>query len=330
MSSDYHDATSDSAGCDPKGQPKPSEADMTLPSSEHCEALPGPETVDPRTVSPETPQRKRSPRSTKSRSRASSTSPGSPRLVSASTAGGRSTKTARHQHGSSAISPRSSMQMSQKKREDLLALHRESCRLFEEAGLAGPPAATGGHESRRPERCYTAPAHAPRIGGVSSTAARPRAVSSVTASPVLRSYRSPSFGPSSRQDDGDLSDQELLGKHSMASQSSIVHSEPDPTTTTASEEKPYLFVPATVIDWTSPSTRRREYEKIDRSNRGLRGLWRRIAPPCFRPSYSRTPFFEEGKSNHEGSVRRFRMDLPDKEATSTSSTKPTSGRWGCF
>ncbi|KAL1991070.1 hypothetical protein VTN49DRAFT_5574 [Thermomyces lanuginosus] len=302
---------------------------MTFPSSEHCETLPRPETVYPTTVvSPETPRKKRSPRSTKTRSRASSISPASPRSASASTAGGRSTKTPRPRHGSSAISPRSSMQMSEKKREDLLALHRESCRLFEEAGLASPRTGTS-QDGRRPERCYTAPTNAARFGGVSTAAgARPRAVSSATASPVIGSYRSPPFGPASPQDDGDLSDQELLAKHGMASQSSIVHSEPDPGT--APDEMPYKFVPATVIDWTSPSTRRREYEKIDRSNRGLRGLWRRIAPPCFRPSYSRTPFFEEGKTNREGSVRRFRMDLPDKEATSTASTKPASGRWGCF
>jgi hypothetical protein len=43
-------------------------------------------------------------------------------------------------------------------------------------------------------------------------------------------------------------------------------------------------------------------------------LWRRVAPKWCR-SDTRTPFFEEdkdGKGNYEGSVRRFRMDLPDE------------------
>lgn len=67
------------------------------------------------------------------------------------------------------------------------------------------------------------------------------------------------------------------------------------------------------MEWTSPDTRRREYEKIDRASKGVRGLWRRVAPRCFQTHDSRTPFFEEGKPEREGSVRRFRMDLPEDE-----------------
>lgn len=68
------------------------------------------------------------------------------------------------------------------------------------------------------------------------------------------------------------------------------------------------------MEWTSSSTRRREYEKIDRASRGIRGLWRRVAPRWCQGRNSRTPFFEEGKSNREGSVRRFRMDLPSDDS----------------
>jgi hypothetical protein len=35
--------------------------------------------------------------------------------------------------------------------------------------------------------------------------------------------------------------------------------------------------------------------------------WCRVAPRCFQSRDSRTPFFEEGKTEREGSVRRFRM-----------------------
>jgi hypothetical protein len=78
----------------------------------------------------------------------------------------------------------------------------------------------------------------------------------------------------------------------------------------------------TVIDWTSPSTRRREYEKIDRASTGVRGFWRRVAPRWCQFGDNRMPFFEEGKKgkgNYEGSVRRFRMDLPDEPADETGS-----------
>jgi hypothetical protein len=75
------------------------------------------------------------------------------------------------------------------------------------------------------------------------------------------------------------------------------------------------------MEWTSPDTRRREYEKIDRASSGVRGLWRRVAPRCFQPRDSRTPFFEEGKTEREGSVRRFRMDIPDEEPESESQGK---------
>lgn len=67
------------------------------------------------------------------------------------------------------------------------------------------------------------------------------------------------------------------------------------------------------MEWTSTSTRRREYEKIDRASRGIHGLWRRVAPRWCQTRESRLPFFEEGKTSREGSVRRFRMDLPDEE-----------------
>jgi hypothetical protein len=110
------------------------------------------------------------------------------------------------------------------------------------------------------------------------------------------------------------------------------------------------MIPATITEWTSPSTRRREYEKIDRNNKGFRRLWRRWTPNCLHAGDERVPFFdEEGansnkKKNYEGSVRRFRMDIPDDEEQtekgvqiSTTTTKGMvagpkveKGRWSCF
>jgi len=80
------------------------------------------------------------------------------------------------------------------------------------------------------------------------------------------------------------------------------------------EEKPIeVVLPATVIDWTDPKTRKREYEKIDRNTRGWRGLWYKIAP-CGLSKSSRTQFYDEKTGDDDaGSVRRYRLDIDDTE-----------------
>ncbi|CAG8011414.1 unnamed protein product [Penicillium nalgiovense] len=179
----------------------------------------------------------------------------------------------------------------QDKRESLLALHRESCRLFQ------------GNASNR-----------------SSTETRPslhRTASdkgnSAPSSPIIPSYSGFRFEtestlPSSTSPPHFITPRDrsntLPSRHHHSPSSSSIH------------------VPATVMEWTSPDTRRREYEKIDRASRGVRGLWHRVAPRCFQSRDSRTPFFEEGKTEREGSVRRFRMDIPeDEEPESVSQGK---------
>ena len=84
-------------------------------------------------------------------------------------------------------------------------------------------------------------------------------------------------------------------------------------------------VPASNIDWTSPSTRRREYEKIDKARKGVRGFLRRITPSCLRGNGGRMGFHgEDGDgmgSDAGGSVRRFRMEVEDEEGG------VVKGRW---
>lgn len=71
-------------------------------------------------------------------------------------------------------------------------------------------------------------------------------------------------------------------------------------------------VPATIIDWTLPSTRRNEYREIEKSCKGIRGLWRRLAPQwCQRNR--RLNFFDDENIDDVGSVRRYRLDLPPAE-----------------
>lgn len=184
------------------------------------------------------------------------------------------------------------------RRESLLALHRESCRLFEEQESADnirptlQRALSTTHRSRRESHTSSDIGYSAPPSPIASSQSSRRdyehrgSLSSAAASPPFhprdRSHTLPS-GPASER------------IHSPSASS--------------------MHIPATVMEWTSDTTRRREYEKIDRSTRGVRGLWRRVAPRwCHRDS--RAPFFEEGKTSREGSVRRFRMDLPDEKSYS--------------
>lgn len=96
-------------------------------------------------------------------------------------------------------------------------------------------------------------------------------------------------------------------------------------------------IPATTTHWTSPCTRKRDYERIDRQNAGLRGLVRRAVPRCV--SGPPEKFYDADQSD-AGSVRRYRLDtieshINEKESGRRSSQlqpqrpRPKS-RWTCF
>ena len=70
--------------------------------------------------------------------------------------------------------------------------------------------------------------------------------------------------------------------------------------------------PQPVIDWTSPATRRREYAEIDKSCRGMRGLWRRLSPQWCQKN-RRLSFHNERNGSDSGSVRRYRVHIPSEE-----------------
>jgi hypothetical protein len=95
-------------------------------------------------------------------------------------------------------------------------------------------------------------------------------------------------------------------------------------------------LPTTTTHWMLPSTRQREYERIDKANTGLRGMIRRVVPKCV----SRPPekFYEQDQSD-AGSVRRYRLDDMDSSLEEKKLTRPVtqaSGRpslkmrWSCF
>jgi len=216
---------------------------------------------------------------------------------------------------------------------DLLSLHRDSCRLFESSGSGvdrqehkgcqgqqqtssqrySTPRASSDHHPLtlgvRPARAYTAPMqHFSTLIGRQIPGAP--VTSSPSASPLLKSRQPPT--PSNFEADSSpvMQDHCHLDPLSCDPVDTI-------TNTDSHTSRDYKPIPTTVIDWTIPSTRKREYEKIDRSSRGVRGMWRRFAPSWCQSGERRTLFFEEGKGGkemYEGSVRRFRMDVREDES----------------
>jgi len=99
----------------------------------------------------------------------------------------------------------------------------------------------------------------------------------------------------------------------------------------------------TTMQWNSPCTRRREYERIDKANSGLRGFFRRVTPRCV--SGPQEKFYEKDQSD-AGSVRRYRMDdldeqqqMNEKDGAPRPRTSPVprahsrpgiKKRWSCF
>ena len=71
-----------------------------------------------------------------------------------------------------------------------------------------------------------------------------------------------------------------------------------------------LLKPSDAFFLTSDETRRREYAEIDRANRGLRGLWRKILPGVARKS-SQSRFYTEDDGSDGESIRRYRLDMAE-------------------
>ncbi|KAL4910189.1 hypothetical protein BDW74DRAFT_144605 [Aspergillus multicolor] len=273
-----------------------SETETTTPGSENTSKAAHGGMADPPSSPPpsssserlRTPKRKR----TVSPTTSSTKSPGEIRSTSRSTrrSGGsingghthsRQSSLHSHRRTNTVASLTPSVPDSPIRRENLIALHRESCRLFQDNSLTTATVT-------RQLSISSSPPISPRTARTYSN------LSSPPVTPILESHPSPALRPS------------YSSTHSK--DIPIERVEVNLTTT---ETKP------TIIEWTSPSTRRREYEKIDRASSGVRGLWRKVAPRWCQFGDKRVPFFEEskdGKANYEGSVRRFRMDLPDEPA----------------
>ncbi|MCJ1268075.1 hypothetical protein MMC22_007961 [Lobaria immixta] len=128
---------------------------------------------------------------------------------------------------------------------------------------------------------------------------------------IFQTFDAPQRGQSQMRPD----DQRSLASPSLPDLPRVPSTPAATAITQAEEANPDLqhqyanHVPATVIDWTLPSTRRLEYREIDKSCQGFRGMWRRLAPRWCRRN-SRLSFFD-GNDSDAGSVRRYRLDLPE-------------------
>ncbi|KAG9241469.1 hypothetical protein BJ878DRAFT_428063 [Calycina marina] len=83
-----------------------------------------------------------------------------------------------------------------------------------------------------------------------------------------------------------------------------------------SEPIPELLAdpPATCQYWTSDSTRRLEYEAIDAASRGVKGFFIKLVPDCMLPMAKRRTRFHDDSESDVGSVRRYRLELPEEKA----------------
>nr|KMM65660.1 hypothetical protein CPAG_02006 [Coccidioides posadasii RMSCC 3488] len=217
----------------------------------------------------------------------------------------------RHPHSSKTHSSNRRFKLHREER-DLVALHRESCRLFESFGVtpkstSQPPNDLLDSVIPRPTRTSTEPTQRGHAT-IRQRLPRRNSAESPSSVPLLHSNQ-PSLSPASSED--------LSPNMEKLNHWDTVPPPQLPDDTQPSGIVPaYKVIPPTVMHWTSSSTRRREYEKIDRSCRGIRGMWRRFAPKWCQSKSQRIPFFDEtkgGKQLYEGSVRRFRIDIPDED-----------------
>lgn len=103
-------------------------------------------------------------------------------------------------------------------------------------------------------------------------------------------------------------------------------------------ESAHVPVPATTTHWTSASTRKRDYKRIDKQNTGFRGLVRRVVPRCVSGPPER--FYEKDQSD-AGSVRRYRLDIIESHVNEKETARlrtesshlqrpKLKSRWTCF
>jgi hypothetical protein len=207
-----------------------------------------------------------------------------------------------------------------RKGQDLISFHKQSCRLFQ--SLEGTLASSCGSTTRtnqprskhgpiakiRPSSdCIiktdsgfaylTTTSSTPPFGSSRSS----RRNSSAVTTPQSSFYGSPTTTTTTTTSSSFSS--------IACTSSSILEEKPTIPPSTIPLHRPH---PVSAMSWTSTESRRREYAKIDRSYRGLRGLWKKVAPRWCRRKCARRGFFE-GKDGEVESVRRYRIALDEDD-----------------
>lgn len=176
----------------------------------------------------------------------------------------------------------------QRKGQDLISFHRDSCRLFQ--SLEGTLSAN--HEESRP------------ICG------RHHSMPGIPSVSFSDSLDPPEIQHRNKLLKGHLEDQ--ASANAVAEIPSYVASTTSLPVQVEIEDTPSPTGPTTttVMSWTTAETRKREYHKIDQAYSGFRGLWKKLTPKWCHGRNARRKFFE-GKCDGD-SVRRYRLEVPVK------------------
>jgi hypothetical protein len=176
----------------------------------------------------------------------------------------------------------------QRKGQDLISFHRDSCRLFQ--SLEGTLSANC--EDLRPvlSRHYSMP-------GSPSTSFHEYLLPPVIQQPTK-------YAEDLSKDQASADDRREIPERIASTVSLPVSVEIEEMAC------PMSPTAATMMSWTTAATRKREYEKIDQAHSGFRGLWKKLTPKWCHGRNSRRKFFE-GKCDGD-SVRRYRVEMPTK------------------
>lgn len=206
-----------------------------------------------------------------------------------------------------------------RKGQDLISFHRQSCRLFQSLGgtLASThewTTATNQPHQRQPSEPDTLPS-SPCITKTdngfayltfTTTIPRFKSVNNSRRTSINVSPPLPQFYDAAAIT---VTNTASLTSVTDTSSSSLGEKSTSPSTSSSPpHNRPHPFA---VMPWTSIESRRAEYAEIDRSNRGLGGLLKRLTRRWCHGGRARRGLFGSMMNAETESVRRYRMVLND-------------------
>lgn len=198
--------------------------------------------------------------------------------------------------------------------------------------------------SRGTSRTGVDPSRSSRHYRMQSSHTAPTATSRDLDDPVALHFRScslfqnPSYHAHATLPSPTFLQQDQFGRPSIASRFSVDDVELSEEHVMTEQSEEIMLSPQsmnTPMSWTSPTTRQKDYRRIDRANTGARGFFNRIVPRCVSGPPEK---FHEKDQSDAGSVRRYRLDdLDDVECEKQkfrkekrSSEPSKKKKWMCF